>query len=62
MFEYTDRKHYENMGAVSKERKQACTIHRSSRKSHHPKPIMNAIVQKKHSYTALLTGTPRSFV
>lgn len=62
MFGYTDREQYENISAVSMERKQVCTTHRSSRKAHHPNPLMNAIGQKKHSFTALLTGTTRSFV
>ncbi len=62
VFGYTNREHYENISAVSKERKQACTAHRSSRKAHHPNPLMNAIGQKKHSSTVLLTGTTRSFV
>jgi hypothetical protein len=62
MFGYTDREQYENISAVSMERKQVCTTHRSSRKAHHPNPLMKAIGQKKHSFTALLTGTTRSFV
>ena len=32
VFGYTNREHYESMAAVSTERKQACSKHRSSRK------------------------------
>ena len=62
VFGYTNREDYENISDVSMERKLAGTAHRSSRKAHHPNPLMNAIGQKKHSSSVLLTGTTRSFV
>ncbi len=53
MFGYTNREHYENIVTVSTERKQACTAHRSSRKVHHPSPLMNATGQKERYFMAL---------
>jgi hypothetical protein len=62
IFGYTYREHYENIDAVSMERKQVCIAYRPPKKAHHPNPLMNAIGQKKHASTALLTGTTRSFL
>ncbi len=62
VFGYTNREHYESIVTVSTERKQACTAHRSSRKVHHPSPLMNDTDQKEHYFMALLIGTTRCFV
>ena len=58
---YTDREHYENIGTVSMEWKQACPqLH--SRQAHHPNALMNAIGQSQHASMALLISTTLHFL